>query len=271
MQKLAISKRRTNWPRHTPHFLHIAPRNFKQSRALPPSELHRAAKEYSVHKRLISSTNESISEQEIALLLHNENRLSLAYGNLDRVPYLILKYMAEKIKILDLSHNRFRNLSFLQHFTNLQTLILDKNSYLDCQTLPTMKSLEILWLNNCNLINVTDWLTTLQVQCPSLKQLSMMCNPVGWTVLNGVSEHDEREYLTQILKVLPSLEYFDGIRINDGHRRLALGRSRMCLALLEKTFKEKFISFINFPMKFHKNYMSIDKLNAHFIAKNKGF
>ncbi|XP_055849675.1 leucine-rich melanocyte differentiation-associated protein-like [Episyrphus balteatus] len=269
MQKMIISQRRTNWPK-TANLLQVPPRNFKSNKILPPSELHRSAKKFSIRKQFITSAaaNESISEQEISLLLHHESRLSLAYGALEEIPCLILKYMADKIKILDLSHNRFRNLSFLQSFSNLQTLILDKNSYLDCQSLPSMKSLEILWLNNCNLINVSDWLTTLQVQCPALKQLSMMCNPVGWTVLNGVSEHDEREYLTQILKILPNLEYFDGIRINDEHRQLAIGRKKLSFALLEEIFHKKLMVFINFSTKLHKNYMSMDKLNAHFV-KNK--
>lgn len=256
MQKIIVSKRRTNnWPR-TNNFLQVPPRNFKTNKLLPPSELHPSNKGH--HRQ----SRNSISEQEISLLLHYEKRLSLAYGALEEVPLLILKYMADKIRILDLSHNRFRNLSFLQHFSNLQTLILDKNSNLDCQTLPAMKNLEILWLNNCNLINVSDWLTTLQVQCPALKQLSMMCNPVGWTVLNGVSEHDEREYLIQILKILPGLEYFDGIQITDVHRHR--GR-KLSFALLEKIFHKKLMSFIHFSTRLHKNYMSIEKLNAHFI------
>lgn len=215
-----------------------------------------------------NSSCESVHDDEIATLLRNEKRLSLAYGALEEVPFLILEYIADKIQILDLSHNHFQDLSFLECFPNLQILILDKNIYLDCESMPVMTSLETIWLNNCNIINITEWLTTLRARCPVLKQLSMMCNPVGSTVLNGVSDSDEREYRTNILKILPSLEYFDGIRINDEQRKLALSQPKVSFTLLEDIFRKKVLAFIEFSKHIHKNYMSLEKLNASFI-KNK--
>lgn len=49
----------------------------------------------------------------------------------------------------------------------------------------------------------------------------MMCNPVGPTVLNGVTEEDENLYRVQVIRLMPNLQIFDGIPFTSYQRKLA--------------------------------------------------
>lgn len=160
---------------------------------------------------------------------NNMERLSLAYRYINKIPNKLINFLGDSTKTLDLSHNNLTNLSFLSSFPQLHTLILDRNPNLNCDTLPVMKNLTILWLNNCNIINTTEWIYNIQLKCPNLKQLSMMCNPVGYTVLNGVTDSEEQQYRREILSVLPTLEYFDGVAYTKKDRNMKNFKKRTSL------------------------------------------
>ena len=72
-------------------------------------------------------------------------RLSLAYEKLTQIPQKIAEKFAKTTKILDISYNNITDLSFLQYFVHLNTLILDKNSLPDEKTFPLLPNLEVLW------------------------------------------------------------------------------------------------------------------------------
>ncbi|XP_030375854.1 uncharacterized protein LOC115625095 [Scaptodrosophila lebanonensis] len=136
-------------------------------------------------------------------ILEENGRISLAYENLRTIPRRIADKFAAQTKYLDLSHNNFRNLSFLSFFEELHTLILDRNENLDVSTLPYLPSLSILWINNCNISIVSDWIHRIERQCPTLEHLSIMGNP-GLCNL-------PIDYRLYCLQVLPNLKYLDGI------------------------------------------------------------
>lgn len=79
-------------------------------------------------------------------ILEEDGRISLAYENLRTIPRRIAEKFAMQTKFLDLSYNNFQNLSFLSFFEDLHTLILDRNTKLDSNTLPFLQNLKILWL-----------------------------------------------------------------------------------------------------------------------------
>lgn len=78
-------------------------------------------------------------------ILEENGRISLAYENLRSIPRQIAEKFALKTKFLDLSYNNFQNLSFLTFFEDLHTLILDRNSNLEVNSLPFLPNLKILW------------------------------------------------------------------------------------------------------------------------------
>lgn len=78
-------------------------------------------------------------------ILEDNGRISLAYENLKTIPRRIAEKFAMQTKFLDLSYNNFQNLSFLTFFEDLHTLILDRNTQLDVNSLPFLPNLRILW------------------------------------------------------------------------------------------------------------------------------
>ncbi|XP_005182077.1 leucine-rich melanocyte differentiation-associated protein [Musca domestica] len=156
-------------------------------------------------------------------ILEENGRISLAYENLRTIPRRIAEKFAMQTKFLDLSYNNFQNLSFLTFFEDLHTLILDRNTNLEVNSLPFLPNLKILWINNCDIKNIVDWIQRIRSQCPALEYLSIMGNPGTKEPFNYCSLNiytmdplilpagmitDYREY---ILQMLPNLEYLDGI------------------------------------------------------------
>lgn len=78
-------------------------------------------------------------------ILEENGRISLAYENLRTIPRRIAEKFAMQTKFLDLSYNNFQNLSFLTFFEDLHTLILDRNTNLEVNSLPFLPNLKILW------------------------------------------------------------------------------------------------------------------------------
>ncbi|TDG40907.1 hypothetical protein AWZ03_012665 [Drosophila navojoa] len=146
------------------------------------------------------------------IVLEEDNRVSLAYENLCTIPRRLADKFAAHIKFLDLSYNNFRNLKFLMFFEELHTLILDRNSNLDVNTFPYMLNLKILWINNCDICNLTDWIHRIERHCPALEQLSCMGNPGIQTAFKNQGPGSPTTYAREyILQVLPNLKFVDGI------------------------------------------------------------
>lgn len=161
-------------------------------------------------------------------ILEENGRISLAYENLRTIPRRIAEKFAIQTKFLDLSYNNFQNLSFLSFFEDLHTLILDHNTNIDVNSLPILQNLKILWINNCDIKNVADWIQRIRAQCPALEYLSIMGNPgikesfnycslnmynIASSVMDSIIAPasvvtDYREY---VLQMLPNLQYLDGV------------------------------------------------------------
>ncbi|XP_055904098.1 uncharacterized protein LOC129939935 [Eupeodes corollae] len=169
------------------------------------SECSASVQEYSTFDcyRMVSMTD-SFGDD----ILEENGRISLAYENLRSIPKRIAEKFSSKTKFLDLGNNDFTNLSFLMFFDRLHTLILDRNTRLDVNTLPFLPNLRILWINNCNITNIDIWLYRIQDQCPNIQQLSIMGNPATMKLLYEQPNNDYRDY---VFNKIPSLKYLDGI------------------------------------------------------------
>lgn len=114
-----------------------------------------------------------------------------------------------------------RDLSFLTHFRQLNTLILDKNVQPDERTLPTLPNLELLWLNHCDIINLQNWIYRIRECCPSLKYLSLMGNPGATSSFNGNSTLEHNDYRLFVISILPQLRYLDDAEVTAAQRTQA--------------------------------------------------
>ncbi|XP_062123156.1 uncharacterized protein LOC133836592 isoform X1 [Drosophila sulfurigaster albostrigata] len=161
----------------------------------------------------ISNSSCATSEDAFTdIVLEDDNRISLAYENLCTIPRRLADKFAAQTKFLDLSHNNFQNLKFLSFFEDLHTLILDRNGSLDVNTLPYLPNLKILWINNCDICNITDWIHRIERRCPALDQLSCMGNPGIQTVFKNHGPASAETYARDyILQVLPNLKYLNGV------------------------------------------------------------
>ncbi|XP_052898256.1 leucine-rich melanocyte differentiation-associated protein-like isoform X2 [Anopheles moucheti] len=151
----------------------------------------------------------------------NGERLSLAYEQLSQIPRKIAEKFSRTTTILDLSYNEIKDLSFLTHFRQLNTLILDKNVQPDERTLPTLPNLELLWLNHCDINNLQNWIYRIRECCPSLKYLSLMGNPGATSSFNGNSTLEHNDYRLFVISILPQLRYLDDSEVTPAQRTQA--------------------------------------------------
>ena len=71
---------------------------------------------------------------------------------------------------------------------------MDRNPNLDYRTIPTMNTIEILWLNNCGLNDLTGLIYHLSTAFPNLRHLSLMGNPAAISMFKGNSVIDNHCY-----------------------------------------------------------------------------
>lgn len=127
-----------------------------------------------------------------------------------RVVYSDLANEFSKFAIaLDLTENELTDLSFLRTFHKLESLVLDKNRMMVPETMPTLKSLQILWLNNCNIPDISPWIEVIRARCPKIKCLSLINNPGAKSLINHASEEDNENYRAYVGSKLKGLQSLD--------------------------------------------------------------
>jgi hypothetical protein len=117
----------------------------------------------------------------------------------------------EKYLILDLTENYLTgtDLRFLSEFTNLKTLILDKNQIESKFLAPYMPHLETLWVNHNKIENLSVFIQHLTESCPNLKYLSMLNNKAAPSYFNGGSLVEYNEYRLYVISKLIKLQMLD--------------------------------------------------------------
>ena len=158
------------------------------------------------------------------LIIDDPKSLSFAYHSIDQIPMNIVKHsFSSNILKIDLTETGIKNLENIQHFKQLQTLVLDKNNLIDIKTLPTLSNLNTLWVNNNNIIDLPEFMDIIVNNCPNLKYLSIMRNPCTGGLMD-IKEPDLeaiRMYRLYVIYRLPQLVILDFSDITDTERKEA--------------------------------------------------
>jgi len=194
-------------------------------------------------------------------------RLSLAHENLTYMPKIICDDFGQSVKILDICDNNIKNLDFLEHFTELTTLVADRNPINVTDTnVPWMPKLELLYLNQCK-IDELYWVETLRYNCPNLRYLSMMGNPVAPSCLNGGNIFEYLQYRMYVISTIPTLIHLDDKYITVEERIQAKKMFPTPFVLnLFKTTKARLPIYIR-RLTDRINHFSILSHNPNFFNK----
>lgn len=142
----------------------------------------------------------------------NKQKLSFAFQNLNEIPRNLLPENLDQIEELDLTENNLNgsnDLKFLFEFSNLKTLILDKNQIQSNIKLPVMKNLTTMWLNHNKIENLSIFIENLALSCPNLVYLSMMNNKAAPSYFNGGSLIEYNDYRLYVISKLINLKILD--------------------------------------------------------------
>eukprot|EP01065_Artemidia_motanka_P026241 TRINITY_DN3116_c1_g2_i1.p1 TRINITY_DN3116_c1_g2~~TRINITY_DN3116_c1_g2_i1.p1 ORF type:complete len:238 (+),score=80.87 TRINITY_DN3116_c1_g2_i1:95-808(+) len=131
-----------------------------------------------------------------------------------------------KVKKLDASENDIRDLSGLECFPKLVTLVLDNNNLTSCAGMPHLPELETLWLNKNAVSDLEALLEVLEQQCPKLKYLSLLGNAVCKNELVGASKEEAERYRLYAVHRLSSLRLLDAMPVSAGERSQAQERGQ---------------------------------------------
>ncbi|XP_072033109.1 uncharacterized protein, partial [Amphiura filiformis] len=145
-------------------------------------------------------------------------RLTLAYRDLTNIPPEVAEKFAARTQELDLSYNRFSNLSSLEAFTNIHTLILDSNAIKSSVKFPHLPKLTTLWLNKNSIVYLTVFIDRVTEAFPKLKFLSLMNNVVAPSYLNGGTQTEYMEYRHYVISQLTELTMLDDKHVSKEER-----------------------------------------------------
>jgi len=140
---------------------------------------------------------------------YNKHEISLAFERINCIPQSFIEEVGEHVKILDISHNEFKDFTFLTDLKNLTTLICDHNPINSFTEFPFLPNLECFWLNFCKVNVLYPWIRNLSHSCPKLKFLSLMGNPGVPSFFNGATEDECQEYRCYIVSLWPQLCHLD--------------------------------------------------------------
>ncbi|CAG9772537.1 unnamed protein product [Ceutorhynchus assimilis] len=189
-------------------------------------------------------------------------RLSLAHEKLTYMPKLVCDEFGPSVKILDITNNSIKNLDFLEYFPELTSLIADKNPINSLDTnIPWMPKLELLYLNHCKIDDLY-WIETLKYNCPNLKYLSLMGNPVVPSFMTQGNIYQYLQYRLYVISLIPTLIHLDDKRISDDEKIEA-----------EKMFPTPFVqNFLKTTKARLPHYFRriTDRMNDYFSISSKG-
>ena len=128
---------------------------------------------------------------------------------------------------MDLSHNEieYQGLQHLSNFPNLKSLVLDHNlvkSDINLNMGKPMPTLELLWVNSCNITNLSQFLEKVKVVCPNLLYFSMMKNKACPNFFTGGSPETYQDYRYFVISRLPKLKVLDSTPVTEQERQQAI-------------------------------------------------
>lgn len=150
---------------------------------------------------------QNVNEKEH--MTEEDQRLTLAYENLEEIPRTLVNSFGSFVRILDISHNNFKNVSFLQHFHNLTSLILDHNKIDSATVFPSLKSLRLLWLNHNQIKQLYPFVHNLHDSFPRLHHISLMGNEAVPICVDEAMFYQHLQYRLFIVSWFRELVHLD--------------------------------------------------------------
>ncbi|XP_052868454.1 leucine-rich melanocyte differentiation-associated protein-like [Anopheles cruzii] len=138
-----------------------------------------------------------------------------------KLPEAILNLYADRVRHLDLSHNKLSAFDALEFFPYLEELVLDNNYLTDEIIFPAqLNHVKLLSLNNNKFKNLDLLLTKLSLCFPNLEYLSLLGNPACPCHLLNLkyTEYDYQKYRLYIIRHLPQLRILDSQRVKKMER-----------------------------------------------------
>ncbi|KAG2387404.1 hypothetical protein C9374_001736 [Naegleria lovaniensis] len=161
--------------------------------------------------------------------IDKKGHCSLAHQNLKEIPYnLFSKKQLSKVLELDLSHNEieFQGLQHLYQFENLKSLVLDHNlikSDVNLNMGKPLPSLELLWVNSCNITNLSTFIEKVKSMAPNLQYFSMLKNKACPNFfVEGGSPDAYNDYRLFVISRLPNLKVLDTTPVTEEERQKAM-------------------------------------------------
>eukprot|EP01114_Cavostelium_apophysatum_P005941 TRINITY_DN17121_c0_g1_i1.p1 TRINITY_DN17121_c0_g1~~TRINITY_DN17121_c0_g1_i1.p1 ORF type:complete len:249 (-),score=55.61 TRINITY_DN17121_c0_g1_i1:31-777(-) len=156
------------------------------------------------------------------------DQLSIIGQNISSVPRVP---NAETVKQLHLSYNSIEKLQNLDQFPQLNSLIVDNNLLISEQTLPTITSLQTLWVNNNNISDLKVFLDCISKAFPNLTYLSMLKNPACPNYFTGKDTDDYKRYRYYVLYRMKKIKFLDSTTVTDFERKEAARRGPYLLTV----------------------------------------
>lgn len=151
----------------------------------------------------------------------DDQRLTLAYENLEDLPYNLIECFAGFVKTLDLSHNRFKNMDFLPRFVGLSAIILDHNQISSNIVFPHLPNVTLLWLNHNRITKLHPFIKKLRSSFPGLRYLSLMGNEAAPSYLNGGTVYEYLQYRLFVISWFTNLIHLDDCAVTRDQREEA--------------------------------------------------
>lgn len=146
-------------------------------------------------------------------------KISFAFEGMIKFPRSLVDVLRHDITHLDLSMNKIRDFSFLRGFKNLSSLIVDGNTHMDMDTLPSNDKLELFYANKCNVEFPRSFIFRVSVAFKSLKFFSMMYNPImKQQSLKHVWEGSEHRMRMFAIFMNSNLLHFNDEKISEQQR-----------------------------------------------------
>ncbi|XP_033746146.1 leucine-rich melanocyte differentiation-associated protein-like [Pecten maximus] len=140
-----------------------------------------------------------------------EGQLAYIGHDVEEIPQKLIDDYASITRRLDLSFNQLQSLDGIEHFVNLEELILDNNCFDEHLQFPKLNSLHTLTMNKNKISNLSNILQNLASNLPALRYLSMLGNVACPNQLSDheKDEEDYRRYRYYVLFHLNNLKFLD--------------------------------------------------------------
>ncbi|XP_014244311.1 leucine-rich melanocyte differentiation-associated protein-like [Cimex lectularius] len=149
-----------------------------------------------------------------------DERINLVHKELDEVALRLVSPTCNVASIVDVSNNNLIDVSFLQYFRVVRSVILDHNNLTENIEFPHMPNVNLLWLNYNRINHLFPFILKLKRSMPNLKHLSMMGNPIVPSCCED-TYYEYVQYRLYVLSWLDKLEYLDDSRVTKYEREEA--------------------------------------------------